>query len=171
MAKAMNELTDKTVKDAKPGTSPYRMVDGGGLFLLVNPTGSKLWRLKHKGTLLSQGAYPEVTLKDARARRAAAKLPCTPTPDVPKDTSPTLRAAAVEWHAAQTHWSDTNRRIVSRLLEDCVFPQIGNMRIKIGDMQMGAITKTLLVDAVVKPFEGRGVIERGERAVGYTPTP
>ena len=128
----MNELTDKAVKDAKPDVAPCRMVDGGGLYRLVKPTGSKLWRLKHKGTLLALGAYSAVSLKQARALRAAAKLPCIPTPTAPRDTSPTLRAAAAEWHAAQTHWSDTNRRIVSRLLEDCVFPQTGDMQTKLG---------------------------------------
>lgn len=167
MAKLMNELTDNMIKGAQPGAAPYRMLDGGGLFLLVNPGGSKLWRLKFKGTMLAQGTYPEVSLKQARARRAATKLPVIPSPATPKDVSPTLRAGAAEWHAAQTHWSDTNRRIVSRLLEDCVFPQKGDMQTTLGDMQMGAITKTLLVKAVVKPFEDRDVIERGERAMGY----
>lgn len=160
MAKLMNELIDKAVKDAKPGAVPRRLVDGGGLFLLINPGGSKLWRLKHKGTLLSFGAYPEVSLKQARERRAAAKLPCTPTLDAPRDTSPTFRVAAAEWHAAERQWSDTNRRVVSNLLEKCVFPHIG-------DMQMGKLTKTVIFDLVVKPFEARGAIERGERAVGY----
>lgn len=160
MAKPLNVLMGKAVKDARPNATTYRLVDGGGLFLLVNPGGSKLWRLKHRGTMLALGAYPEVSLKQARDRRAAAKLPCTPTPEVPKDTSPTFRVAAAEWHAVQTNWSPTNRRLVSRLLEDTVFPQIG-------DMQMAQITKTLIFDLVVKPFEARGVIERGERAIGY----
>ncbi len=156
MAKMMNEQTAKTVKDALTREAPYRMVDGG-LCLLVNPNpaGSKPWRLKHKGSLLALGAYPAMTLTQARAFRDAAKLPCIPgIPDAPKDTSLTFRVAAVEWHAEQTHWSDTNRRIVARLLEDCVYPQIG-------DTQMGQITKTMTFERVVKPFEGRGVIPIG----------
>lgn len=159
MAKPMSKLTDQTVKDAKPGAAPYRLADGGGLFLLVNPNpaGSKLWRLKHKGTLLSFGRYPEVSLKQARNRRAAAKLPI---PDVPSDMSPTLRVAAADWQAGQTKWSDTTRRLARRALEDNVFAQIG-------DYQMAQITKTLIVERVVKDFEARGVIERGERVIGY----
>lgn len=158
MARLMNQQSAKAVKDAQPGAAPYRMTDGGGLFLLVNPGGSKLWRLKHKGTLSALGAYPTVNLADARALRAAAKLPGIP--DGPRDTSPTFRVAAAEWHAAQTNWSPTNKRIVWRLLDDCVFPHIG-------DMQMATITKTIIFERVVKPFEARGVIERGERAIGY----
>ncbi len=59
---------------------------------------------------------------------AAAKLPCTPTPQGPKDTSPTFRVAAAEWQAAQTKWGATNRRLVWTLLEGTVFPQIGDMQ-------------------------------------------
>jgi len=90
MAKMMNEQTAKTVKDALPREAPYRMVDGSGLYLLVNPNpaGSKLWRLKHKGSLLALGAYPAMTLTQARARRDAAKLPGIPgIPNAPRDTA------------------------------------------------------------------------------------
>lgn len=91
---------------------------------------------------------------------AAAKLPCTPTSEGPKDTSPTFRVAAAEWHAAQAKWGTTNRRLVWTLLEDTVSPQTG-------DMQMAQITKTMIFEPVVKPFEARGVVEHGERAIGY----
>ncbi len=163
MTNPLNVLTAKAVKDVKPGTTPYRMPDGGGLFHIVTPGGSKLWRIKlwakHKDTTDTLGPYPAVSLAQARARRDAAKLPTTPV-DASKDTSPVFRIAAAEWHAEQSHWSDTNKRIGSRLLEDTVYSEIG-------DMQMGQITKAMIFKRVVKPFEGRGVIERSERALGY----
>lgn len=70
-------LTDIEVRTAKPGPKPYKLSDGGWLFLLVNPTGSKLWRIAYridgKEKLLSLGAYPAVSLKEARAKRDEAK--------------------------------------------------------------------------------------------------
>lgn len=70
-------LTDTAIRNAKPGDKPYKLADGGGLYLLVNPTGSRLWRLKYriegKEKLLAIGPYPEVSLAKARTRRDEAK--------------------------------------------------------------------------------------------------
>jgi hypothetical protein len=43
-----DKLTDSKVRQAKPADKPYKLFDGGGLFLLVQPGGSKLWRLKYR---------------------------------------------------------------------------------------------------------------------------
>ena len=63
-------LTDIAIKTAKPQDRPLKIFDGGGLFVMINPNGSKLWRLKYrhqgKERLASFGAYPIVSLKDAR---------------------------------------------------------------------------------------------------------
>lgn len=70
-------LSDTSIRAAKPKDKPYKMADAGGLFLLVNPTGSKLWRLKYRidgrEKLLAIGAYPAVALAAARAKRDEAK--------------------------------------------------------------------------------------------------
>src|ERR1044071_1298867 len=70
-------LTDTTIRNTKPGDKPLKLFDGGGLFLLVTPTGSKWWRLKYrfggKEKLLSMGTYPQDGLKDARSRRDEAR--------------------------------------------------------------------------------------------------
>jgi len=70
-------LTDTAIRNAKPKGEDYKLADGGGLFLLVTPTGSKLWRMrfKHLGKeqKLSFGTYPDVSLKDARERRDNAR--------------------------------------------------------------------------------------------------
>src|ERR1700687_4498414 len=66
-------LTDAAVRSAKPKDRPYKLADSRGLYLLVNPNGSKWWRLKYrfggKEKLLSLGVYPEVSLRAARAKR------------------------------------------------------------------------------------------------------
>lgn len=70
-------LTDTQIKGAKPESKPRKLADEKGLYLLVQPTGGKLWRLKYrfggKEKLLALGAYPEVGLKDARERREEAR--------------------------------------------------------------------------------------------------
>lgn len=70
-------LTDTAVRNAKPGPKATKLPDAGGLFLLVNPNGAKLWRyrfwLHDKEGLAALGAYPEVTLADARERHAEAR--------------------------------------------------------------------------------------------------
>ena len=72
-----DKLTDTTIRNAKPGTKPVRLSDGGGLYLEVTPTGGKLWRWKYrfggKEKRLSVGTYPETGLRDARTRRDEAR--------------------------------------------------------------------------------------------------
>ena len=70
-------LSDAAIRSAKPKEKPYKLSDGGGLYLLVNPNGSRLWRLKYrvatKERLLSIGAYPTISLAKAREKRDDAK--------------------------------------------------------------------------------------------------
>ena len=70
-------LTDTAIRKAKPGTSPRRLTDERGLYLLLNPNGSQWWRwdYRHAGKrkTLSMGTYPDTGLKDAREKREAAR--------------------------------------------------------------------------------------------------
>ena len=70
-------LTQFEIQNAKPAEKPYKLFDGGGLHLVVQPNGSRLWRLKYyflgKERLLAIGAYPLFSLAEARARRDEAK--------------------------------------------------------------------------------------------------
>ena len=73
-------LTDKEIRQAKPGERPYNLYDTSGLYLTVAPTGAKWWRVKYRHAgrerRIGLGTYPEVTLAEARRRRddARAKL-------------------------------------------------------------------------------------------------
>jgi hypothetical protein len=70
-------LRDAAVRNAKPGAQPKKLSDGGGLHVLIQPTGGKLWRLAYrfggKQKTLALGAYPAVSLGEARGLRDAAK--------------------------------------------------------------------------------------------------
>jgi integrase len=70
-------LTDTAIRNTKPTDKPIRLSDEGGLYLLLNTTGSKWWRFDYrfagKRKTLSMGVYPDVGLKDARERRDTAR--------------------------------------------------------------------------------------------------
>lgn len=70
-------LTDTQLRQLKPRAKQYKVSDGGGLYVLVTRTGSKLWRLKYrfdgKEKVLAFGAYPDTSLARARERRNDAK--------------------------------------------------------------------------------------------------
>src|SRR5262249_39245219 len=72
-------LSDTRIRNAKPSDKPYKLTDGGGLYLEVRPTGAKLWRYRYriagKENVFAINAYPAVSLSDARqARDSARKL-------------------------------------------------------------------------------------------------
>ena len=70
-------LTDARIRNLKPRDKPYKTSDYDGLYILTNPNGSKLWRLKYrfmdKERLLSIGKYPTVGLSAARQARDDAR--------------------------------------------------------------------------------------------------
>ena len=70
-------LSDVAIRKARPADKPLRLFDGGGLYLEISPTGSKLWRWKYrfagKEKRLALGVYPETSLAEARASHAAAR--------------------------------------------------------------------------------------------------
>lgn len=70
-------LTDTQVRTARMLDRPYKLSDGRGLYLLVNPNGSRLWRFRYRlagvEKLLSLGNYPDTSLQKARMKRDAAR--------------------------------------------------------------------------------------------------
>jgi hypothetical protein len=70
-------LTEAAIRNAKPREKPYKLFDERGLFMLVVPTGGRLWRFRYrhggKEKLLSLGAYPDVALRRAREKRDEAR--------------------------------------------------------------------------------------------------
>lgn len=70
-------LSDIAIRAAKPGPKPIKLSDERGLFLLVAPTGGKLWRMKYriagKEKKLALGRYPDVGLREARERCTEAR--------------------------------------------------------------------------------------------------
>jgi len=73
----MPRLTALGVRQAKPRNKPYKLFDERGLFLLISPSSSKIWRFKYrycgKEKQISFGHYPDVSLAQAREARADAR--------------------------------------------------------------------------------------------------
>ncbi len=74
---ATGKLAAVTVRNAKPKAKPYKLSDGGGMYLLINPNGSQYWRLKYRihkrEKVLALGVYPVVSMTDARDKVQEAK--------------------------------------------------------------------------------------------------
>jgi len=134
-------LTVTAIRNAKPAVKPIKMADGGGLYLLLNPNGSRWWRLDYrhggKRKTLSMGVFPDTGLADARDKRDKARKLLAAGVDPGEQRKATKAAGAEraansfeviarEWHAKQTAtWvADHASRIMLRMEND-VFPWMG----------------------------------------------
>lgn len=166
-------LTDTAVRNAKPTVKPYKLADEKALFLLVNPNGSKWWRLKYrfggKEMMLSLGVYPDVTLKDARTKRDHARnlLANGVNPSVHRQmekassttaAADSFEAVAQEWFIKFTpEWTPEHAARIKRRLEVDVFPWIGSRPI--------SEIKAPDVLSVARRVEARGAIDTAHRAL------
>ncbi len=137
-------LTDVQLRRLTPAEKPYKRADTGGLFILVQPNGSRLWRMKYRfggrEKLLSFGAYPEVSLAAARDARDAARS------ELRADRDPALtrkqRQAEAEradrqlqsvgekWISIQcTQWTERHRDDVATSLQRFVWPTLGRINL------------------------------------------
>lgn len=93
-------LADVKIRNTTPAEKAFKLFDGNGLFLQVNPTGSRLWRMKYrfggKEKLLSFGPYPEVSLRDARDKRDQARVLLRNNQDPSQSIKDRRRVAALE---------------------------------------------------------------------------
>ncbi len=138
-------LTNIQIKKAKPKDKKYKLSAGGGLSLLVMPTGSKLWkfrfRLEGKECDYSMGAYPLITLADASTKadelRAIVKQGIHPKDQDRKDKQAerllkknTFKSVAFAWMDSQSNkWKPNHRRDVERSLENHIFDYFGDVAV------------------------------------------
>lgn len=165
-------LTDNRIKAAKPDAKAYKLSDAKGLYLLVKPNGSKLWRHKYrfdgKERMGSYGPYPEVSLKEARDRRDETReqLRRGADPSIEKrkagagrvsDSAHDFESLAREWHELnKDRWSPVHAADVLHSLERDVFPTLG-------DLKPEDMTAPLIL-VCLRAIEKRGAIETAGRA-------
>lgn len=171
MPKLAKPLTDIQPKNAKPKEKPYKLTDGGGLYLLINPDGSKYWRMGYRfegiERLLAFGKYPDKSLKDAREARIAAREQINAGIDpsqakridkINKATSNanTFEAVARAWNANKLDsWQTRTATNVLHRLEKDVFPLIGKYPI-------AEIKAPVMLD-VLRQIEKRGALDMAKR--------
>jgi integrase len=135
-------LTDAKVRNAQPQAKSYKIYDGEGMFLLVAPSGSKYWRFKYhfagKEKLLALGVYPEISLGDARERRAQARKTVAGGHNPSEAKKEAKRVAVLksensfeviarEWYEQRKHeWAASSSKTMIARLERHVFPKLGN---------------------------------------------
>lgn len=166
-------LTDTAARQAKPAAKPTKLSDGRGMYLLVTPSGSRLWRWKYrfqgKEKLMPLGQYPAVSLARARAACEEARRLLSEGQDpmerrkVEKLAKLSAADDAFETVARQwwEHWkgprSTRHADYVLRRLEADVFPVLGSRPVS-------NITAPQLL-AMAKGIESRGALDIAKRAL------
>jgi len=164
-------LTDTKVRTAKPRPKSYKIADSNRLYLLVTPSGGKLWRWNYtydgKQKSMAFGAYPVVSLADARGKRdeAVAILSEGRDPAIARKLKieanieagrMTFERVAREWYEnSKAQWAKIHASDVIRSLERDVFPTIGALPI-------AQLTPPLVL-GVLREIEARGAIETAKR--------
>ena len=157
MPRLAPKLTDTAARNAKPKEKPYRIAAGDGLYLLVKPTGVKLWHFRYryadKENMLSLGGYPEVTLTAARkyAEKVAQQLADNINPaeqkridfdELKKAVSNNFKAVADDWYQHKlSGWRPGTSRKVREILDAYLIPKIGDRPIK--DLASSEVVKLL----------------------------
>lgn len=160
-------LTESAIKAARASEKPRKLSDERGLFLLINPNGSRLWRLKYRvdgrEKLLAIGAYPDVGLKRAREKRDEARKLIADGVDPSAKRQAEKLAVADTFEAIGREWMELQRQRLTpatfernlRFLEDFLFPYLGRSpisRVKAQDLL-----------AALKRVESRGHNETAHR--------
>lgn len=160
-------LTHSAILGAKPQEKPYKLFDERGLFLLVKPNGARLWRFKYRHggieKLVSLGLYPDVSLKQARDRRDAARKLVADQIDPSAKRQAEKSAQADTFAAIAQEWLQTKRATLSEStwnrdrdqLVDIVGPHLGSR--PLADIQ----APELLV--VLKRLEKKGLRDTAHR--------
>lgn len=166
-------LTDLALRNAKPKATAYKLYDGGGLFLWIQPNGGKWWRYAYrfggKRKLLALGTYPETTLAEAREKHAIARKTLSNNIDPNEAKKEAKRTAllnsensfesvARDWHSVKSpNWEPRYSGFILKRLEADIFPRLGYRPIR-------DITSPELL-SVLKEIEKRGALEMAHRAM------
>ena len=160
-------LNDTRVRSAKSREKAFKLSDERGLFLLVMPTGSRLWRLKYRVNgrekLISLGAYPDVTLKRAREKRDAARRLIADGIDPSVQRKAERAALAQSFEGVAKEWLELQTKslapetisILTARLDSGLYPYIGSRPIS-------AITAQEVLSAL-RRIESRGRHEAAHR--------
>jgi hypothetical protein len=167
-------LTRLQIRNARPRDKPYKLADGGGLYLEVTPAGGKHWRMKYrqpngKENKLHLGAFPAVSLLDAREKRDSARQLLATGADPGRALAEQARQAhlaaqntfehvARDWHRTMINqWQPQTAEDILRRFEADIFPAFRQLPI-------ARIQARDVVDAI-RAVERRGALEIANRLI------
>lgn len=167
----MSKLNDRAIKLAEPKAKPYKMSDGLGLYLEVQPTGSRYWRFKYlfagKQKRIALGVYPEISLKAARDATLEYRLKLRNNIDPAQErkqeklfrkvsTENNFEAVGNEWlEKEKDGWSENHFNRSQSLFKNHLVPWLGVRPVS-------EITAPELL-AVLRKIESRGILETADR--------
>lgn len=165
-------LSDIQIRRAKPAEAPYKLHDERGLYLVVMPTGGKLWRFDYrfdgKRKTASFGRYPDLGLSAARRALDLARAllaegadPCAvrkaEKAQRSADAANSFELVAHEWHAKKSAtWTESTRVKQMAVLENDLLPWLGSRPI-------AQITAPEIL-ACLRRIEVRGAVDSAHRA-------
>ena len=165
-------LTDARCRSAKPISKPFKLSDGAGLYLLVQPNGSRLWRLAYRyggrQKTLSLGAYPLVSLTEARKGRDAAKALLAagvdPSANRKRQKAMAKVSAATTFSGVACEWLEKLRREGrARATVEKKEWLVGLVEADIGGTPIADLTPPEIL-AALRKIEARGRHESANRA-------
>ncbi|EDW2496006.1 DUF4102 domain-containing protein [Salmonella enterica subsp. enterica serovar Oranienburg] len=161
-------LNDSKIRNLKPSYRPVKLSDSHGLYLLVNPGGSRIWYLKYrfngKESRVSLGAYPLVSLAEARQQRDGIRKllaqNINPAQQRMADKAAALpekcfKAVALNWHKTNKKWSSDYAARILASMENHIFPAIGHLPV--------TTLKTQHFTALLRVIEEKGFLEVASR--------
>ena len=161
-------LNDTKIRNLKPSAKPFKVSDSHGLYLLIKPGGSRHWYLKYrisgKESRIALGAYPAVSLSDARQQRegirkmlalninpakqrAAERIAGTP--------EKVFKTVALSWHKSNRKWSQNTADRLLASMNNHIFPIIGHLSVS-------ELKPRNFID-LLKGIEEKGLLEVASR--------
>lgn len=161
-------LNDSKIRNLKPSSRPVKLSDSHGLYLLVNPGGSRIWYLKYrfggKESRVSLGAYPLVSLSEARQKRDDIRKllaqninPAQQRMADKAAASPEkcFKVVALAWHKTNKKWSADYATRILASMKNHIFPAIGHLPV--------TLLKTQHFTALLRVIEDKGFLEVASR--------
>ncbi|HFP9391521.1 TPA: tyrosine-type recombinase/integrase [Raoultella ornithinolytica] len=161
-------LNDTKIRSIKPSEKSFKVSDSHGLYLLVNPGGSRLWYLKYringKESRLGLGAYPDVSLSDARQQRDGIRklLAQNINPAqqriaerAARSPEKVFKTVALAWHKSNKKWSQNTADRLLASMNRHIFPVIGHLSVT-------ELKPRHFID-LLKSIEKKGLLEVASR--------
>ncbi|MEL2788199.1 integrase arm-type DNA-binding domain-containing protein [Escherichia coli] len=161
-------LTDAKIRTLKPSDKPFKVSDSHGLYLRVKPGGSRHWYLKYrisgKESRIALGAYPAISLSDARQQREGIRKmlalninPVQQRAAVCGSRTPekVFKNVALAWHKSNRKWSQNTADRLLASLNNHIFPVIGNLPVS-------ELKPRHFID-LLKGIEEKGLLEVASR--------